>query len=245
MCGIIGYIGSQNAVPLLLDGLKRLEYRGYDSAGVAVVADGKISIRGSGGKLVNLEKSLAAEALAGSIGIGHTRWATHGKPNEQNAHPHRSGSLALVHNGIIENYLALKELLRKDGFRFDSETDTEVVAHLIARSVKAGLCLEAAVRATVREIKGSYAIAVICEADPTTLVVARSGCPLVIGMGEGGAFVASDVTPLLAHLRDVIFLEDGETAVLSGKEMAAKDADGTATDRPSTRTTRTAPGAET
>ena len=244
MCGIIGYVGSQNAVPLLLAGLKCLEYRGYDSAGVAVLANGKIDVRRSVGKLANLEKLLAGNGLAGSVGIGHTRWATHGKPSEQNAHPHRSGSLALVHNGIIENYLALKELLRKDGFRFDSETDTEVVAHLIARSVKAGLSLDAAVRATVREIKGSYAIAVICEADPTTLVVARSGCPLVIGMGDGGAFVASDVTPLLAHLRDVIFLEDGETAVLSGKELVVKDADGKAMDRPSTRITWDATAAE-
>jgi glutamine---fructose-6-phosphate transaminase (isomerizing) len=244
MCGIIGYVGSQNAVPLLLAGLKCLEYRGYDSAGVAVLANGKIDIRRSVGKLANLEKLLAGNGLAGTVGIGHTRWATHGKPSEQNAHPHRSGSLALVHNGIIENYLALKELLRKDGFRFDSETDTEVVAHLIARSVKAGLSLDAAVRATVREIKGSYAIAVICEVDPTTLVVARSGCPLVIGMGDGGAFVASDVTALLAHLRDVIFLEDGETAVLTGKELVVKDADGKAMDRPSTRITWDATAAE-
>jgi glucosamine--fructose-6-phosphate aminotransferase (isomerizing) len=135
MCGIIGYIGSQNAVPLLLEGLKRLEYRGYDSAGVAVLANGKIEIRRSVGKLVNLEKLLAGGGLSGTVGIGHTRWATHGKPSEQNAHPHRSGSLALVHNGIIENYLELKELLLKDGFRFNSETDTEVVAHLISRGV--------------------------------------------------------------------------------------------------------------
>ncbi|HEY3197803.1 MAG TPA: glutamine--fructose-6-phosphate aminotransferase, partial [Nitrospirales bacterium] len=197
MCGIIGYIGSQNAVPLLLEGLKRLEYRGYDSAGVAVLANGKIEIRRSVGKLANLEKLLAGGGLSGTIGIGHTRWATHGKPSEQNAHPHRSGSLALVHNGIIENYLELKELLLKDGFRFVSETDTEVVAHLIARGIKAGLALEAAVRTAVREIRGSYAIAVICEGDISTLVVARSGCPLVIGMCGHGALVASDVTALL------------------------------------------------
>ncbi|MEP6600256.1 MAG: glutamine--fructose-6-phosphate transaminase (isomerizing) [Nitrospirota bacterium] len=244
MCGIIGYVGSQNAVPLLLAGLKCLEYRGYDSAGLAVLANGKIDVRRSVGKLANLEKLLAGGGLAGTVGIGHTRWATHGKPNEQNAHPHRSGLLALVHNGIIENYLALKERLRKDGVRFDSETDTEVVAHLIARSVKAGLSLEAAVRAAVREIKGSYAIAVICEAEPTTLVAARSGCPLVIGMGESGAFVASDVTALLAHLRDVIFLEDGEVAVLSGKALLVKDADGKDVDRAVTRITWDATAAE-
>jgi len=244
MCGIIGYVGSQNAVPLLLKGLKCLEYRGYDSAGVAVLANGKIEVRRSVGKLVNLEKLLAGGGLAGPVGIGHTRWATHGKPSEQNAHPHRSGSLALVHNGIIENYLALKELLRRDGVRFDSETDTEVVAHLIARSVKAGLSLEDAVRAAVCEIKGSYAIAVICESNPAILVAARSGCPLVIGIGEGGAFVASDVTALLAHLRDVVFLEDGEVAVLSEKELVVKDANGKALDRPSTRITWDATAAE-
>ena len=244
MCGIIGYIGSQNAVPLLLEGLKRLEYRGYDSAGVAVLANGKIEIRRSVGKLANLEKLLAGGGLSGTVGIGHTRWATHGKPSEQNAHPHRSGSLALVHNGIIENYLELKELLLKDGFRFKSETDTEVVAHLISRGVKAGLALEAAVRTAVREIRGSYAIAVICESDMSTLVVARSGCPLVIGMCGHGALVASDVTALLAHLRDVVFLEDGDLAVLSGKELLVKDADGKVVNRPPTRITWDATAAE-
>ena len=244
MCGIIGYIGSQNAVPLLLEGLKRLEYRGYDSAGVAVLANGKIEIRRSVGKLANLEKLLAGGGLSGTVGIGHTRWATHGKPSEQNAHPHRSGSLALVHNGIIENYLELKELLLKDGFRFSSETDTEVVAHLISRGVKAGLALEAAVRTAVREIRGSYAIAVICESDMSTLVVARSGCPLVIGMCGHGALVASDVTALLAHLRDVVFLEDGDLAVLSGNELLVKDADGKVVNRPPTRITWDATAAE-
>src|SRR5438552_7804575 len=244
MCGVVGIVGREPVAGQMVDALKRLEYRGYDSAGIATLESGRLTRRRAEGKLRNLEQRLNKDPLAGSIGIGHTRWATHGKPNEQNAHPHRSGSLALVHNGIIENYLALKELLHKDGFRFDSETDTEVVAHLIARSVKAGLCLEAAVRAAVREIKGSYAIAVICEADPTTLVAARSGCPLVIGMGESGAFVASDVTALLAHLRDVIFLEDGEVAVLSGKALLVKDADGKDVDRPVTRITWDATAAE-
>ena len=244
MCGIIGYIGSQNTVPLLLEGLKRLEYRGYDSAGVAVLANGKIEIRRSVGKLANLEKLLAGGGLSGTVGLGHTRWATHGKPSEQNAHPHRSGSLALVHNGIIENYLELKQLLLKDGFRFDSETDTEVVAHLIERGIKAGLALEAAVRTAVREIRGSYAIAVICEGDSSTLVVARSGCPLVIGMCDHGALVASDVTALLMHLRDVVFLEDGDLAVLSGKELLVKDADGKVVNRSPTRITWDATAAE-
>ena len=226
MCGIVGYIGSRDAVPLLLDGLKRLEYRGYDSAGVAVLRDGKIDVRRSVGKLANLEKALNGAGLNGTVGIGHTRWATHGRPSEQNAHPHRSGPLVLVHNGIIENYATLKERLQKEGYRFESETDTEVMAHLIARSMKTGLGLEEAVRAATREVRGSYAIAVVCEGAPHMLVAARSGCPLVIGMGAHGAFVASDVTAMLAHTRDVVFLEDGELAVLSENGLVVKDVDG-------------------
>ena len=209
-----------------------------------MLANGKIGIRRSVGKLANLEKVLAKDALSGTVGIGHTRWATHGKPSEQNAHPHRSGSLALVHNGIIENYLALKEMLLRDGFRFVSETDTEVVTHLIARSLKAGLGLEAAVRAALLDIHGSYAIAVICEDDPTTLVAARSGCPLVIGMCEDGAFIASDVTALLRHMRDVIFLDDGELAVLSATGLTVKDAEGKDLNRKPTRITWDATAAE-
>ncbi|MEK6549779.1 MAG: glutamine--fructose-6-phosphate aminotransferase, partial [Nitrospirota bacterium] len=212
MCGIVGYIGKQDAVPLLLDGLKRLEYRGYDSAGVAVLRDGKIDVRRSVGKLVNLEKALSGMGLSGTVGIGHTRWATHGRPSEQNAHPHRSGPLVLVHNGIIENYATLKERLQKEGYRFESETDTEVMAHLIARSLKAGLGLEEAVRAATGEVRGSYAIAVMSQDAPGTLVAARSGCPLIIGRSPHGAFVASDVTAILAHTRDVVFLEDGDIA---------------------------------
>jgi glucosamine--fructose-6-phosphate aminotransferase (isomerizing) len=235
MCGIVGYIGSHDAVPLLLDGLRRLEYRGYDSAGVAVLLNGKIEVRRSVGKLVNLEKSLAGKVLGGTVGIGHTRWATHGKPSEQNAHPHRSGSLALVHNGIIENYVSLREQLRKDGYRFESETDTEVVAHLIARRMKTGLGLEEAVRAATQEVRGSYAIAVLCEKDPHTLVAARSGCPLVVGLNDHGAFLASDVTAILAHTSDVLFLEDGEVAVLSGSGLVVKDADGKPVTRAATR----------
>jgi glucosamine--fructose-6-phosphate aminotransferase (isomerizing) len=244
MCGIVGYIGSHDAVPLLLDGLKRLEYRGYDSAGVAVLLNGKIEVRRSVGKLVNLEKSLAGKVLSGTVGIGHTRWATHGKPSEQNAHPHRSDSLALVHNGIIENYVALREQLRKDGYRFESETDTEVMAHLIARQMKAGLGLEEAVRAATKEVRGSYAIAVLCEKDPRTLVAARSGCPLVVGLNEHGAFLASDVTAILTHTRDVLFLEDGEVAVLSGNGLVVKDADGKPVTRAATRIAWDAAAAE-
>ena len=232
MCGIVGYIGKQDAVPLLLDGLKRLEYRGYDSAGVAVLRDGKIDVRRSVGKLVNLEKALSGMGLSGTVGIGHTRWATHGRPSEQNAHPHRSGPLVLVHNGIIENYATLKERLQKEGYRFESETDTEVMAHLIARSLKAGLGLEEAVRAATGEVRGSYAIAVMSQDAPGTLVAARSGCPLIIGRSPHGAFVASDVTAILAHTRDVVFLEDGDIAALSENGLAVKDADG----KPVTRT---------
>ena len=244
MCGIVGYIGKQEAVPVLLDGLKRLEYRGYDSAGVAVLRDGKIDVRWSVGKLINLEQALDGTHLKGTVGIGHTRWATHGKPSEQNAHPHRSGPLVLVHNGIIENYAMLKEQLQKDGYQFESETDTEVMAHLVARGVKAGLGLEDAVRAAGKAVRGSYAIAVLCEQSPHELVASRSGCPLVIGMGADGAYVASDVTAILAHTRDVVFLEDGELAVLSANGLAVKDAAGTPVTRAATRIAWDAAAAE-
>jgi glucosamine--fructose-6-phosphate aminotransferase (isomerizing) len=244
MCGIVGYIGNQQAVPLLLDGLKRLEYRGYDSAGVAILCDGKIGVRRSVGKLMNLEKALGGTQMNGTSGIGHTRWATHGKPSEQNAHPHRSGSLVLVHNGIIENYVTLKARLQNEGYRFESETDTEVMAHLIARNMKTGLKLEEAVRAATRDVRGSYAIAVVCEGEPGVIIAARSGCPLVIGMGEHGAFVASDVTAILAHTRDVVFLEDGELAVLSGQGLAVMDAEAKPVTRAATRIAWDAAAAE-
>src|SRR2546425_3904392 len=226
MCGIVGYIGSQNAVPLLMDGLRRLEYRGYDSAGLAVLQNNSIEVRRTVGKLVNLEKALNGTRLPGTVGIGHTRWATHGKPSEQNAHPHRSGPLVLVHNGIIENYAALKVQLQKEGYRFESETDTEVVAHLIARHLQGRVGLEEAVRRATQEVCGSYALAVLCEWEPHTLIGARSGCPLVVGMSEHGAVMASDVTALLAHTRDVVFLEEGELAVLAPRGLVVKDADG-------------------
>src|SRR3989441_8945076 len=226
MCGIVGYIGSQHAVPLLLDGLRRLDYRGYDSAGLAVLQDSRIEVRRSVGKLVNLEKALNGMILPGTVGIGHTRWATHGKPSEQNAHPHRSGPLVLVHNGIIENYAALKVQLQKEGYRFESETDTEVVAHLIARHLKTGVGLEEAVRRATQEVRGSYALAVLCEWEPHTLIGVRSVCPLVVGMSEHGAMLASDVTALLAHTRNVVFLEDGELVVLAPGGLVVKDTDG-------------------
>ena len=226
MCGIVGYIGSRNAVPLLLEGLRRLDYRGYDSAGLAVLQDSRVEVRRSVGKVVNLEKALNGMNLQGTIGIGHTRWATHGEPSERNAHPHRSGPLVLVHNGIIENYAALKVQLQQEGYRFESETDTEVVAHLIARHLKAGAGLEEAVRRATQEVRGSYALAVLCEWEPHILIGARSGCPLVAGMSEHGAVIASDVTALLPHTRDAVFLEDGELVVLASRGLMVKDSDG-------------------
>lgn len=232
MCGIVGYVGDQDAVPILLDGLKRLEYRGYDSSGIAIHHNGKIEVRRSVGKLVNLEKMLSKKGLSGTTGIGHTRWATHGKPSEQNAHPHRSGGCVLVHNGIIENYLPLKQQLQKEGYRFESETDTEVVAHLVAKYMKQGKCLSDAVLAATKDIRGSYAIAAVCEGEPHSLVVARSGCPLVIGRSGQSSLVASDVMAMLAHTRDVIYLEEGDLAVVTPTDIRMMDAQG----RPVTRT---------
>ncbi len=215
MCGIIGYLGRQNAVPILIDGLKRLEYRGYDSAGVAFLQGGKVEVRRAVGKLRNLEHLLSGELFASRIGIGHTRWATHGRPSEENAHPHRVGSLVLVHNGIIENYLPLKRELQAEGRIFTSETDTEVIAHLIDRHIGKGKDLTQAVRDALKEVRGAYAIAIMKEEEPDLLVGARNGCPLVVGLGQGEYFLASDIPAILSHTRDVIFLDDEELAVLS------------------------------
>jgi len=237
MCGIVGYIGSQEAVPILIGGLAKLEYRGYDSAGVAVLEGEKITVRRSVGKLINLQKSLKDNELKGTVGIGHTRWATHGKPSEQNAHPHRSDGCVLVHNGIIENYQLLKSQLEKDGYKFESETDTEVVAHLIGRYLKTHKTLADAVRAATKDIRGSYAIAVISEHEPGTLVAARSGCPLVVGKSQQGGFVASDVMAMLAHTRDVIYLEEGDVAVVSASEIQLIDIKGDPVNRKPTKIT--------
>lgn len=244
MCGIIGYIGRDNAVPLLLDGLKRLEYRGYDSAGIAVLQHGRLAICRSVGKLVNLEKALASRNLAGPIGIGHTRWATHGRPTEENAHPHCSGSIALVHNGIIENYLPLKHQLQEEGYRFASETDTEVVAHLIAKHLKRGAPFADAVRAATREIRGSYAIVAMCEQEPDRLVAIRSGCPLAIGHTGQEAFVASDVIAMLAHTRAVRYLEEGDLAIITPTTLRIVDVSGHPVTRPITRITWSPAAAE-
>ncbi|MGH7228306.1 MAG: glutamine--fructose-6-phosphate transaminase (isomerizing) [Nitrospiraceae bacterium] len=237
MCGIVGYVGRQDAVPILLDGLKRLEYRGYDSAGVAVLRDGKIEVRRSVGKLANLEKAVAGKIVSGPVGIGHTRWATHGKPSEQNAHPHRSHGCVLVHNGIIENYLPLKQQLQKEGYRFESETDTEVVAHLIGRQLKQGRGFADAVRAATKEIRGSYAIAAICESEPDTLVAARSGCPLVMGRSADATLIASDVMAMLSHTKEVTYLEEGDVAVVTGSDVCLMDPEGRPVTRTATRIT--------
>ena len=237
MCGIVGYVGNQEAVPILVGGLAKLEYRGYDSAGVAVLQGEKITVRRSVGKLVNLQKSLADNEIKGTVGIGHTRWATHGKPSEQNAHPHRSDGCVLVHNGIIENYQPLKLQLEKEGYKFESETDTEVVAHLIGWYLKSHGTLAGAVRAATKDIRGSYAIAVISEREPGMLVAARSGCPLVVGKNQQGGFVASDVMAMLAHTRDVIYLEEGDLAVVSASEIHLTGIEGGTVKRKSTKIT--------
>jgi glutamine---fructose-6-phosphate transaminase (isomerizing) len=210
MCGIVGYIGHREAAPLILDSLRKLEYRGYDSAGIAVLNDGQITIRRCEGKLNNLETMLIRQPLAGAIGIGHTRWATHGRPSETNAHPHCAGDVVVVHNGIIENYLELKEQLGKRGTHFSSETDTEIVAHLVAEKVERDMDFLEAVRRTLREIRGSYALLFLNRRDPKRLIVAKNSTPIVIGWGEGETFIASDIPALLDYTRRVTFLEDGE-----------------------------------
>ena len=226
MCGIVGYVGGQNAVPILMDGLRRLEYRGYDSAGIAFFKDGGLDVRRSVGKLKNLEASIQGQLLYSNIGIGHTRWATHGRPCEENAHPHRSGKFVVVHNGIIENYVQLKEKLKGLGHVFKSETDTEVIAHLIEEHARKGGGLVKAARKALMELKGAYAIGAVCEDEPDTIVAARAGCPLVIGMGKQEYFIASDLPPILSYTKEAIFLDDFEMAVLSRDGVVVTDLKG-------------------
>lgn len=229
MCGIVGYVGNKPVVPLIIDGLRKLEYRGYDSAGIAVV-DGNhdLQIRRAEGKLRNLEAVLQDDPISGTYGVGHTRWATHGRPTEENAHPHRdcTGRVIVVHNGIIENYLLLKDELRKKDHQFVTETDTEIVSHLIEEHLKGGLGFEAAVRATVKQLRGIFALSMLSADDSDTVISARQGPPVVIGLGDGECFVASDIPAILEHTRDVFFLSDGEIAVMTKAGVRVTDFDG-------------------
>jgi glucosamine--fructose-6-phosphate aminotransferase (isomerizing) len=221
MCGIVGYVGPRQCVDLIVGGLKKLEYRGYDSAGVAVVGPGTLKVKRAKGKLANLVKLLGEGPLPGCTGIGHTRWATHGRPSDENAHPHAYGGVAVVHNGIIENHLALKEALAAKGHRFASETDTEIFAHLIADALESGAKdLHSAVRTSLAQVEGTYAIAVVAEKRPDEIVAAKNASPLVVGYGKGESFLASDVPAILEHTREVNYLEEGELAVLTADGIA-------------------------
>jgi glucosamine--fructose-6-phosphate aminotransferase (isomerizing) len=236
MCGIVGYVGSKPLVPVLIEGLRRLEYRGYDSAGVAVVKDGEVHVRRSAGKLSRLEDVLVEQPLDGQFGIGHTRWATHGRPTEENAHPHRdcSGRIVVVHNGIIENYLELKRELTAQGHTFVTETDTEIVAHMVERESR-GDGLEAAVRRSLTYLRGLFALVLISADDPDTIIAVRNGPPVVVGLGDGEFFVASDIPAILAHTRDVVFLGDEEMAVITRSGVQFTDYQGRAVSKTTQR----------
>ena len=231
MCGIVGAVAQRNVTPLLIEGLKRLEYRGYDSAGVAVLSGGLQRLR-STGRVAELEKLATARGLSGDLGIAHTRWATHGVPSERNAHPHVSGGVSVVHNGIIENHEALRARLTSQGYVFSSDTDTEVIAHLVHSHLRGGAGLFDAVRKGMAELKGAYAIAVICEAEPRVLVVARAGAPLLLGLGENENFAASDVAALLQVTRRIVYLEDGDCAEIRGDGLRIAGRDGKPVARP-------------
>jgi glucosamine--fructose-6-phosphate aminotransferase (isomerizing) len=245
MCGIVGYVGPKKVVPVIIEGLRRLEYRGYDSAGIAVgsPASKTLDLRRAKGKLANLEEVLREQPLEGTFGIGHTRWATHGRPTEENAHPHRdcSGRMVVVHNGIVENYLELKHELTALGHRFVTETDTEVIAHLIeqvqtdAEAAGEPILLEVAVRRAVKRLTGAFALGVLSAAEPDKIIAARSGPPVVIGVGEGECFVASDVPGILHHTRNIYFLADGDMAILTLAGVALTDFDGKPVKREITR----------
>jgi glucosamine--fructose-6-phosphate aminotransferase (isomerizing) len=231
MCGIVAAVATRNVVPILIEGLKRLEYRGYDSAGVAVI-NGSLRRLRSCGRVAQLEKLAGEQQLEGTIGIGHTRWATHGAPSERNAHPHNSGGVAVVHNGIIENHDAVRVLLRGQGYEFSSDTDTEVIAHLIHSHLKWGASLLDAVRKAVSDLSGAYAIAVIAADDPSRLVVARMGAPLLLGVGDGENFAASDTSALLQVTRKMIYLEEGDCAEVTLSTVRIVDARGHVVERP-------------
>jgi glucosamine--fructose-6-phosphate aminotransferase (isomerizing) len=225
MCGIIGYIGKNNAIPIVMDGIKRLEYRGYDSAGIAYLIDDKIEIKRRQGKIDELKKEVVNSNLSSNLAIGHTRWATHGKPSDENAHPHRSDGIVIVHNGILENFIELKKALAGEGYIFKSETDTETLCHLINK-FSSNLPLEDAVREAIKGIRGSYAFAVIDEKEPDKIVAVRKESPLVVGLGDGEYFVASDVPAFLHHSREAIFLDDNEMAIIHSDGVIITDFDG-------------------
>ena len=212
MCGIVGYIGEQNCIPILINGLKRLEYRGYDSAGIGFFSNGDTQVIKSKGKVSLLEEKMNSHSFTANLGIGHTRWATHGVPNEINAHPHfnSSNNLLIIHNGIIENYQTLKKSLKNLGYSFISETDSEVIVHLIDNFIQKGNSLLKSVRLALSEVEGTYGLAVIYEKEPDKIIAARKGSPLVLGIGDGENFIASDVSAILAHTNQVVYLEDGE-----------------------------------
>ena len=236
MCGIIGYIGSKPVVPVLLDGLRRMEYRGYDSAGVALVGAEGIELRRSAGKLANLETTIKSDPIDGLYGVGHTRWATHGRPTEENAHPHRdcTGRIVVVHNGIIENYLELKHELQSQGHAFTTETDTEIVAHLVEREMQQD-GLENAVRRALKVMRGMFAIVLVSADDPEKIVAVRNGPPIVVGLGQDEFFVASDIPAILSHTRDVVFLGDEEMAVITRSGVDFTDYNGRAVSKTTQR----------
>jgi glucosamine--fructose-6-phosphate aminotransferase (isomerizing) len=231
MCGIIGIIGTEPAAPQLVDALKRLEYRGYDSAGVATLEGGRLTRRRAEGKLKNLEKKLSAEPLAGTIGIGHTRWATHGRPTENNAHPHATEKLAVVHNGIIENFAELRRELEGKGAKFSTDTDTEVVAHLVTEEMKRGASPADAVKAALPRLRGAFALAFLFSGEDDLLIGARRGSPLAVGFGDGAMYVGSDAIALAPFTDTVSYLEDGDWVVLDRKGAEIHDVDGKVVER--------------
>lgn len=232
MCGIVGIISNRQVTPLLIDGLKRLEYRGYDSAGVATLVDGKIERRRAKGKIVNLEKKIAENPLPGTIGIGHTRWATHGVPNETNAHPHATKYVAVVHNGIIENYRELRDELKELGHVFESETDTEVVVHLISQKIEEGLDPQTAVAQSLKRLNGAFALAIIFAGREDILIGARKGAPLAVGFGDGEMFLGSDALALASLTQKIMYLEDGDWVVLTHSSATVYDENGKEAERP-------------
>ncbi|HET7753160.1 MAG TPA: glutamine--fructose-6-phosphate transaminase (isomerizing) [Anaeromyxobacteraceae bacterium] len=245
MCGIVGYVGSRQCVDIIVSGLRKLEYRGYDSAGVAVVGPDGLVVSRAKGKLKNLVEKLSDKPIAGCIGIGHTRWATHGRPSDENAHPHSYGGVAVVHNGIIENHLELKSQLTAKGHEFSSQTDTEIFAHLIADALQGGKRdLAQAVRAALSQVRGTYAMAVVSEDRPGEIVAAKNASPLVVGFGKGESFLASDVPAILEYTRDVTYLEEGELACLTAEGIRIEGRDGEPVTRPPRRIEWSAVAAE-